>query len=128
MAFLQPVLLLIVSVPTGRTEVSTQARKILVESGQTVTLARDQTLVRCRNQERSNISEHSIADEGAMVLISRTGDKQSYYLHLHFELDGQARDKLIVKLYTGPYSRRHHAVGGGWSLVSRAKDSWNASE
>ncbi|MDQ0561990.1 cellulose synthase (UDP-forming) [Rhizobium mesoamericanum] len=37
--------------------------------------------------------------------ISRTGDKQSYFLHLHFDLAGQERDKLIVKLYTGRYSQ-----------------------
>lgn len=61
MAFLQPVLLLIVPSRTGRIEVSTQARKILVESGQTVTLARDQTLVRCRTKSGSNIFERSMA-------------------------------------------------------------------
>lgn len=61
MAFLQPVLLLIVPSRTGRTEVSTQARKILVESGQTVTLARDQTLVRCRARSGSNIFERFMA-------------------------------------------------------------------
>jgi cellulose synthase (UDP-forming) len=37
--------------------------------------------------------------------ISRTGDKQSFYLHLHFELKGSARDRMIVKLYTGNYSQ-----------------------
>ncbi|MGO4480459.1 glycosyltransferase [Rhizobium pisi] len=37
--------------------------------------------------------------------ISRVGDKQSYYLHLYFELSGSARDSMIVKLYTGQYSQ-----------------------
>jgi|GEM_PF-6624353 len=37
--------------------------------------------------------------------ISRGGDKQSYYLHLYFELIGSARDSMIVKLYTGQYSQ-----------------------
>lgn len=37
--------------------------------------------------------------------VSRTGDKQAYYLHLYFELSGAARDSMIVKLYTGQYSR-----------------------
>ncbi|MDL2402025.1 glycosyltransferase [Rhizobium mayense] len=37
--------------------------------------------------------------------ISRSGDKQAYYLHLHFDIKGAARDKMIVKLYTGGYSR-----------------------
>jgi len=37
--------------------------------------------------------------------ISRSGDKQSYYLHLHFELGGSAHDSMIVKLYTGQYSQ-----------------------
>lgn len=37
--------------------------------------------------------------------ISRGGDQQAYYLHLHFELKGPARDKMIVKLYTGRYSQ-----------------------
>ncbi|RVJ36715.1 glycosyltransferase [Sinorhizobium medicae] len=37
--------------------------------------------------------------------ITRTGDKQRYYLHLHYDLRGAERDKMIVKLYTGRYSR-----------------------
>jgi cellulose synthase (UDP-forming) len=37
--------------------------------------------------------------------ISRSGDKQAYYLHLYFELSGSARDSMIVKLYTGQYSQ-----------------------
>ncbi|PDT10418.1 glycosyltransferase [Rhizobium sp. M1] len=37
--------------------------------------------------------------------VSRSGDKQAYYLHLYFELSGAARDSMIVKLYTGQYSR-----------------------
>ena len=37
--------------------------------------------------------------------ISRSGDKQTYYLHLYFELSGAARDSMIVKLYTGQYSQ-----------------------
>ncbi|SCB62110.1 cellulose synthase (UDP-forming) [Rhizobium aethiopicum] len=37
--------------------------------------------------------------------VSRGGDKQAYYLHLYFELSGSARDSMIVKLYTGRYSR-----------------------
>jgi cellulose synthase (UDP-forming) len=37
--------------------------------------------------------------------ISRSGDKQSYYLHLYFELGDSARDSMIVKLYTGQYSQ-----------------------
>jgi len=37
--------------------------------------------------------------------ISRSGDNQDYYLHLYFELSGSARDNMIVKLYTGQYSR-----------------------
>ncbi|MDK4717611.1 hypothetical protein, partial [Rhizobium sp. CNPSo 4039] len=36
---------------------------------------------------------------------SRGGDRQAYYLHLHFELEGAIRDQMIVKLYTGDYSR-----------------------
>ncbi|RVN15334.1 Curdlan synthase, partial [Sinorhizobium meliloti] len=37
--------------------------------------------------------------------ITRTGDKQRYYLHLHYDLRGVERDKMIIKLYTGRYSR-----------------------
>nr|WP_286182378.1 glycosyltransferase [Rhizobium sp. ICMP 5592] len=37
--------------------------------------------------------------------ISRGGDRQAYYLHLHFELSPVDRDKMIVKLYTGQYSQ-----------------------
>ncbi|THK35551.1 glycosyltransferase [Ensifer sp. MPMI2T] len=37
--------------------------------------------------------------------ITRTGDKRRYYLHLHFDLHGFERDKMIIKLYTGRYSR-----------------------
>ncbi|AVA24771.1 glycosyltransferase [Rhizobium sp. NXC24] len=37
--------------------------------------------------------------------IARGGDRQAYYLHLHFELSESDRDKMIVKLYTGQYSQ-----------------------
>ncbi|OAP36476.1 Curdlan synthase [Sinorhizobium glycinis] len=37
--------------------------------------------------------------------ISRSGDKRRYYLHLHFDLRGFERDKMIIKLYTGNYSQ-----------------------
>lgn len=37
--------------------------------------------------------------------ISRGGDRQAYYLHLHFELGAADRDRMIVKLYTGDYSQ-----------------------
>jgi len=37
--------------------------------------------------------------------ISRGGDRQAYYLHLHFELSAVDRDGMIVKLYTGQYSQ-----------------------
>ncbi|MDK1385693.1 glycosyltransferase [Sinorhizobium sp. 8-89] len=37
--------------------------------------------------------------------ITRSGDKRRYYLHLHFDLRGFERDKMIIKLYTGRYSR-----------------------
>ncbi len=37
--------------------------------------------------------------------ISRSGDMRRYYLHLHFDLNGVERDKMIVKLYTGRYSQ-----------------------
>ena len=37
--------------------------------------------------------------------ISRSGDKRRYYLHLHFDLRGFERDKMIIKLYTGTYSQ-----------------------
>nr|WP_246781085.1 glycosyltransferase [Rhizobium sp. BK602] len=37
--------------------------------------------------------------------ISRGGDRQAYYLHLHFELGTADRDRMIVKLYTGEYSQ-----------------------
>jgi len=37
--------------------------------------------------------------------VSRGGDRQAYYLHLHFNLDGAIRDQMIVKLYTGGYSQ-----------------------
>jgi len=37
--------------------------------------------------------------------ISRAGDKRRFYLHLHYELSGKERDQMIVKLYTGRYSR-----------------------
>ncbi|CAN7654854.1 glycosyltransferase [Pararhizobium sp. LjRoot255] len=37
--------------------------------------------------------------------ISRSGDMRRYYLHLHFDLHGAERDKMIVKLYTGRYSQ-----------------------
>ncbi|WP_075854570.1 glycosyltransferase [Rhizobium hainanense] len=42
--------------------------------------------------------------------ISRGGDKQAYYLHLHFGLDGTIRDEMIVKLYTGEYSQDIHDI------------------
>lgn len=37
--------------------------------------------------------------------ISRSRDMQRYYLHLHYELSEDQRDKMIVKLYTGQYSQ-----------------------
>lgn len=37
--------------------------------------------------------------------VSRGGDRQAYYLHLHFELEGTIREQMIVKLYTGDYSQ-----------------------
>lgn len=37
--------------------------------------------------------------------ISRSGDRRRYYLHLHFDLRGFERDKMIIKLYTGNYSQ-----------------------
>ncbi|MEK1929106.1 MAG: glycosyltransferase [Pararhizobium sp.] len=37
--------------------------------------------------------------------ISRSGDMRRYYLHLHFDLHGAERNKMIVKLYTGRYSQ-----------------------
>ncbi|TWB43584.1 cellulose synthase (UDP-forming) [Rhizobium sp. ERR 922] len=37
--------------------------------------------------------------------VSRGGDRQAYYLHLHFDLEGPIRDQMIVKLYTGDYSQ-----------------------
>jgi cellulose synthase (UDP-forming) len=37
--------------------------------------------------------------------VSRGGDRQAYYLHLHFDLTGAIRDQMIVKLYTGDYSQ-----------------------
>ncbi|WP_085026594.1 glycosyltransferase [Ensifer aridi] len=37
--------------------------------------------------------------------ITRSGDERRYYLHLHFDLRGFERDKMIIKLYTGRYSR-----------------------
>ena len=37
--------------------------------------------------------------------ISRQGDMRRFYLHLHFDLHGAERNKMIVKLYTGRYSQ-----------------------
>ncbi len=37
--------------------------------------------------------------------ISRSGDMRRYYLHLHFDINGAERNKMIVKLYTGRYSQ-----------------------
>ncbi|OEC96908.1 glycosyltransferase [Rhizobium sp. YK2] len=37
--------------------------------------------------------------------VNRRGDRQAYYLHLHFDLEGPIRDQMIVKLYTGDYSQ-----------------------
>ena len=37
--------------------------------------------------------------------MARGGDRQDYYLHLHFQLQGSARDNMIIKLYTGRYSQ-----------------------
>ncbi|CCE99905.1 putative cellulose synthase catalytic subunit protein (plasmid) [Sinorhizobium fredii HH103] len=37
--------------------------------------------------------------------ISRSGDRRRYYLHLHFDLRGFERDKMIIKLYTGNHSQ-----------------------
>ncbi|WVT76840.1 glycosyltransferase (plasmid) [Sinorhizobium chiapasense] len=37
--------------------------------------------------------------------ITRSKDKRRYYLHLHYDLEGGERDRMIVKLYTGRYSQ-----------------------
>jgi cellulose synthase (UDP-forming) len=43
--------------------------------------------------------------------ITRSGDRRHYYLHLHFDLRGSERDKMIVKLYTGRYSQDIPDIG-----------------
>ena len=87
-------------------------------SGQIVSLALDKAVVAvptmARFQSKSVMLKlHGFAPFKAELgqvtqrgrSVSRSGDKQAYYLHLYFELSGAARDSMIVKLYTGQYSR-----------------------
>ncbi|ACE93632.1 putative cellulose synthase (UDP-forming) protein (plasmid) [Rhizobium etli CIAT 652] len=86
--------------------------------GQIVSLALDKAVVAVHNMARFQSKSVMLkiagfdpieAELGQVTQrrssISRGGDKQAYYLHLYFELSGSARDSMIVKLYTGQYSR-----------------------
>nr|WP_246638715.1 glycosyltransferase [Rhizobium binae] len=87
-------------------------------SGQIVSLALDKAVVAVPNMARFQSKSVMLklpgfapvqAELGQVTQrrrsVSRSGDKQAYYLHLYFELSGAARDNMIVKLYTGQYSR-----------------------
>ncbi|MBB5567667.1 cellulose synthase (UDP-forming) [Rhizobium lentis] len=86
--------------------------------GQIVSLALDKAVVAVHNMARFQSKSVMLKLAGFAPIkaelgqvtqrrssISRSGDKQAYYLHLYFELSGAARDSMIVKLYTGQYSR-----------------------
>ncbi|MBB2679713.1 UNVERIFIED_ORG: cellulose synthase (UDP-forming) [Rhizobium esperanzae] len=86
--------------------------------GQIVSLALDKAVVAVHNMARFQSKSVMLkiagfdpieAELGQVTQrrssISRSGDRQAYYLHLYFELSGAARDNMIVKLYTGQYSR-----------------------
>lgn len=86
--------------------------------GRMVSLALDKAVVAVPPETRFASADVTLSLEGfspfktelRMVTqrrrsIARLGDKEAFYLHLHFDLSGSARDKMIVKLYTGRYSQ-----------------------
>ncbi|MFQ6182757.1 glycosyltransferase [Sinorhizobium meliloti] len=86
--------------------------------GRLVSLSLDKAVVAVSTETRFKSTKVRLNIEGFAPLeadlkqvtqrrgdITRTGDKQRYYLHLHYDLRGFERDKMIIKLYTGRYSR-----------------------
>lgn len=86
--------------------------------GRLVSLSLDKAVVAVSTETRFKSTKVRLNIEGFAPLeadlkqvtqrrgdITRTGDKQRYYLHLHYDLRGVERDKMIIKLYTGRYSR-----------------------
>lgn len=55
--------------------------------------------------------------------LARARDTRHHYLHVHYELEGEARDAMIRKLYTGGYSQdvaRIDKSALSWRLLGRA--------
>lgn len=55
--------------------------------------------------------------------LGRARDTRYHYLHVHFDLTGEARDAMIRKLYTGAYSQDVADIDKSalsWGLFSRA--------
>ncbi|MEF0941279.1 glycosyltransferase [Rhizobium sp. BR 362] len=86
--------------------------------GQVVSLALDKAVVAVPTEARFQSSLVALKLDGFAPFkaelkqvtqrrrsIARGGDRQAYYLHLHFDLSKSDRDKMIVKLYTGQYSQ-----------------------
>ncbi|MDX1198434.1 glycosyltransferase [Sinorhizobium medicae] len=95
-----------------------EAVKVDGVEGRLVSLSLDKAVVAVSTETRFKSTKVGLNIEGFAPLeadlkqvtqrrgdITRTGDKQRYYLHLHYDLRGAERDKMIVKLYTGRYSR-----------------------
>ncbi|MDX0455011.1 glycosyltransferase [Sinorhizobium medicae] len=95
-----------------------EAVKVDGVEGRLVSLSLDKAVVAVSSETRFKSTKVGLNIEGFAPLeadlkqvtqrrgdITRTGDKQRYYLHLHYDLRGAERDKMIVKLYTGRYSR-----------------------
>jgi cellulose synthase (UDP-forming) len=87
-------------------------------SGRLVSLSLDKAVVAVPTEARFKSTRVPLKFEGFAPLdaelkqvtqrrgdITRSGDERRYYLHLHFDLRGFERDKMIIKLYTGRYSR-----------------------
>ncbi|WP_026187223.1 glycosyltransferase [Ensifer sp. BR816] len=87
-------------------------------AGRLVSLSLDKAVVAVPTETRFQSTRVTLNLEGFAPLqtelkqvtqrrgdISRSGDKRRYYLHLHFDLRGFERDKMIIKLYTGNYSQ-----------------------
>ncbi|WP_026621930.1 cellulose synthase (UDP-forming) (plasmid) [Ensifer sp. WSM1721] len=86
--------------------------------GRLVSLSLDKAVVAVPTQARFKSTRVILKLEGFAPLeaelkqvtqrrgdITRSGDERRYYLHLHFDLRGFERDRMIIKLYTGRYSR-----------------------
>ncbi|PDT53212.1 MULTISPECIES: glycosyltransferase [Sinorhizobium] len=87
-------------------------------AGRLVSLSLDKAVVAVPTETRFKSTRVTLNLEGFAPLqaelkqvtqrrgdISRSGDQRRYYLHLHFDLRGFERDKMIIKLYTGNYSQ-----------------------